>query len=128
MRLAFDSLILKTKNQLEIKDWASYKDASIAHLAKIPAFGKYHIRTSGSKDIINAHGKIEGPSWRMIVEMKKDQIHAFGIYPGGQSGNPGSKFYDQMIFNWSKGAYYELKFLDSIPVEENAYAKMIFKK
>ncbi|MBK9223256.1 MAG: penicillin acylase family protein [Saprospiraceae bacterium] len=128
VRLAFDSLILMTKNQLDVKDWASYKDASIAHLAKIPAFGKYHIRTSGSKDIINAHGKIEGPSWRMIVEMKKDQIHAFGIYPGGQSGNPGSKFYDQMIFNWSKGAYYELKFLDSIPVEENAYAKMIFKK
>jgi penicillin amidase len=28
-----------------------------------------------------------------------------GIYPGGQSGNPGSKFYDNFIPIWAKGGY-----------------------
>ncbi len=33
------------------------------------------------------------PSWRMVVELGAE-IRAWGNYPGGQSGNPGSKFYD----------------------------------
>jgi penicillin amidase len=36
---------------------------------------------------------------------------AFGIYPGGQSGNPGSKFYANFIDDWGKGKYYNLLLL-----------------
>jgi penicillin amidase len=36
---------------------------------------------------------------------------AYGIYPGGQSGNPGSRYYDNFIADWSKGKYYRLKML-----------------
>jgi penicillin amidase len=32
-------------------------------------------------------------------------MKAFGIYPGGQSGNPGSRFYDNFIPIWAKGDY-----------------------
>ena len=49
----------------------------------------------------------------MIVEMSKPP-KAFGIYPGGQSGNPGSKHYDNFIDDWAKGEYYQLEFLQSI--------------
>jgi penicillin amidase len=66
----------------------------------------------GSSGIVNATGNDHGPSWRMIVELGKDP-HAFGIYPGGQSGNPGSPFYDNMIDGWSKGQQNELVFLHS---------------
>jgi len=46
----------------------------------------------------------------MIVHLT-DKVEAFGIYPGGQSGNPGSKFYDTFIQDWANGNYYSLLFL-----------------
>ena len=46
----------------------------------------------------------------MIVEM--DSVpHAYVVYPGGQSGNPGSKGFDQFVDTWRKGEYYEAVFL-----------------
>ncbi len=46
----------------------------------------------------------------MIVELG-DEVRALGVYPGGQSGNPGSPYYDQMIDTWARGDYYELFFM-----------------
>ncbi len=112
-RMSFDSMKQQVSRPGGPKDWADFKDASILHIARIPAFSRFHVRTSGNEDIINAHARAFGPSWRMIVDLAKDNIKAFGIYPGGQSGNPGSAFYDSMILPWSKGAYYELHFLKS---------------
>jgi penicillin amidase len=43
----------------------------------------------------------------MIVNLTPN-TDAYGIYPGGQSGNPGSRFYDDGIENWAKGNYYNL--------------------
>jgi penicillin amidase len=33
------------------------------------------------------------------------------VYPGGQSGNPGSPFYDEMLETWRVGQLHELVFL-----------------
>ena len=44
---------------------------------------------SGGEFAINAVKKDHGPSWRMIVQLTKN-TEAYGIYAGGQSGNPGS--------------------------------------
>ena len=40
----------------------------------------------------------------MVVELG-DEMSAYGIYPGGQSGNPGSKYYDNFIPIWANGDY-----------------------
>ena len=48
----------------------------------------------------------------MIVELGK-KPKAYGIFPGGQSGNPASAFYDNMIEKWTKGELNELLFLSS---------------
>jgi penicillin amidase len=48
----------------------------------------------------------------MIIELGP-QVKAWGIYPGGQSGNPGSKFYDNMVDGWVDGKMSELLFLQS---------------
>ncbi|MEX2593645.1 MAG: penicillin acylase family protein [Anditalea sp.] len=85
--------------------WANFKKTSIQHLVpNFAAFGFFNIPTGGGKGMINATGERHGASWRMVVEMG-DEIKAFGIYPGGQSGNPGSRFYDNMIEKWAKGEY-----------------------
>jgi penicillin G amidase len=38
---------------------------------------------------------------------------SYGIYPGGQSGNPGSRFYSNFIADWAKGKYYQLLLLQA---------------
>jgi penicillin amidase len=36
------------------------------------------------------------------------ETEAWGVYPGGQNGNPGSKFYDTFVDQWAAGKYYRL--------------------
>ncbi len=43
----------------------------------------------------------------MIVSMGP-QVEGYAVYPGGQSGNPGSRFYDNFVDEWVAGKYYTL--------------------
>ncbi len=88
----------------------------LKHLGQIDAFSRLDLKLGGHRTAPNALSKSNGPSWRMIVELG-DVIHAMGVYPGGQSGNPGSRFYDNMVDTWASGNYYDLLFLKS--PEEN---------
>ncbi|WP_205511133.1 penicillin acylase family protein [Longitalea arenae] len=88
-------------------NWGRYKDAGIRHLLRLAPLSRFHVMTGGGSNIINATRQFHGPSWRMIVELK-DKTEAWGIYPGGQSGNPGSKYYDNFIDDWAKGNYHPL--------------------
>lgn len=90
--------------------WSKFKNTTIEHIGKIPAFGRKDIVVDGFKDAINATTEFNGPSWRMVVELSKP-VRAYGIYPGGQSGNPASKYYDNMIDKWVNGQLDELLFL-----------------
>jgi penicillin amidase len=92
--------------------WGAYKDAHISHLLKLPAFSAEHPNLGGGKNDINAITSDHGPSWRMVVQLS-NQPEAYGIYPGGQSGNPGSRYYNNTIENWSKGDYYQLWMMQS---------------
>jgi penicillin amidase len=49
----------------------------------------------------------DGPSWRMIVYWapKKGTAVGEGIYPGGQSENPASPWYADLITDWWEGKY-----------------------
>ncbi|MFN0176619.1 MAG: penicillin acylase family protein [Saprospiraceae bacterium] len=92
--------------------FGEYKGFVIKHLGQIDAFSRMGIKLGGHRTAPNAISKANGPSWRMIVELG-DVVHALGVYPGGQSGNPGSKFYDNMVDTWASGNYYDLLFLKS---------------
>ncbi|GHB36653.1 penicillin acylase family protein [Mongoliitalea lutea] len=85
--------------------WATYKNTTVQHLVpNFKSFSRANVYTGGGAGILNATGSRHGASWRMVVEMG-DQIKAFGIYPGGQSGNPGSRFYDHFLKTWANGEY-----------------------
>jgi penicillin amidase len=88
-------------------NWAKHKGTDIMHLARIPAFSRMDLPVGGYGEALNAIKQTQGPSWRVIVEMGPE-LRAFGIYPGGQSGHPGSKYYDNRIDAWMKGEYEEL--------------------
>ena len=96
--------------------WADWKSTSIKHLlgASNPAFDKFsslNVHMGGGGSIVNATTSRWGPSWRMIVQLDKNHPKAYGIFPGGQSGNPGSSQYDNMIEKWSHGELNELLYL-----------------
>jgi penicillin amidase len=91
--------------------WAQYKDTEVPHISNIPGMGRTHLLNGGHSRSINSVKKSHGPSWRMIVELGSDKPRAFVAYPGGQSGNPGSPYYDQFVETWAKGDYYEAVFL-----------------
>ena len=91
-------------------EYHTFKEMEVRHLGRIPAFGSGYLPVGGDGSALNAIKKTFGPSWRMVVELG-DEIEAYGVYPGGQSGNPGSPFYDNMLDHWVKGEYYNLLFL-----------------
>ena len=94
-------------------NWMAYKSTHVDHLLQgLPAFSRFNLPIGGGSGIVNATKQNHGPSWRMIVEMSSPP-KALGIYPGGQSGNPGSKFYDNFIDDWAAGKYHELNFMQS---------------
>ena len=88
---AVEELTARKKEHGNLK-WVNYKGTFVGHLLQaLPAFSRFDIPIGGGKNIVNATSENWGPSWRMIVEMTSPPT-ALGIYPGGQSGNPGSKY------------------------------------
>ena len=117
---------LDQKNRLA---WGIYKGSAIRHLLRIPALSRMNVISGGGDDIINAFTKYHGPSWRMVVELT-DKINAYAIYPGGQDGNPGSKYYDQFINDYLAGKYYKLLFAPESELQQqnNLKGKITFSK
>jgi penicillin amidase len=98
------------------------KKAHIPHLTRLPAFSSDTIHIGGTKRALNAMQQTVGPSWRMIVALGENP-EAYGMYPGGQSGNPASAYYMNKINAWAKGEY------DRIPLatQPESISSPIFK-
>lgn len=94
--------------------WGNALNNDLNHIANIPGFGAQNLFSSGAEDAINAVRGTHGPSWRMVVELGPE-VKGWGVYPGGQSGNPGSSNYDSMIEAWRTGELFELNFMKDIP-------------
>lgn len=92
--------------------WGKSKNTSVYHLLGDRAlpFARTGLPVGGGKHIINATAHSHGPSWKMIVHLL-DTPEAYVVYPGGQSGNPGSRYYDQFIDQWAAGDLYKAWFL-----------------
>lgn len=105
-----------------LPNWRTKKASRVQHLARIASFSYENIDNGGHGSALNAMTSTNGGSWRMIVELGGK---AYGVYPGGQSGNVGSRFYASMLDKWTKGEYYELLFMKK---EDDFADKMIFQQ
>ena len=54
----------------------------------------------------------------MVVELTPEGPEAYGVFPGGPSGNPGNALYDSDIDRWAEGGYHKLELLQGPPSEE----------
>lgn len=118
-RKAIENLQNRYGDDLEDWKWGYINNTNLGHLGQIPGLGVRDIFTDGGAETINSISGSHGPSWRMIVELDPEGVRGYGVYPGGQSGNPGSKTYTEFIETWRTGELYELLFLPSEPDEND---------
>nr|WP_294941232.1 penicillin acylase family protein [uncultured Mucilaginibacter sp.] len=118
--LAVDALI-KKHGKPGNWQWGKVKEFEVRHLANLPGFGSGNFASGGTGSTVNALIDGHGPSWRMVVQLGPN-VKGFGILPGGQSGNPGSFFYDDMLQTWKDGKLKELLYLQS-PTEKSTRIK-----
>jgi penicillin G amidase len=121
--------LLKLENENKL-GWAAYKNTTVYHMLRtaVMPFARTGLSIGGGKHIVNATQHSHGPSWRMIVHLT-NETEAYVVYPGGQNGNPGSKYYDTFIDKWAKGEYYKAWIMKRNETESpNVKWKMQFKK
>lgn len=101
--------------------WGAYKDSYIGHLLRLQPFN-IPVNHGGNHDIVNAHSRTHGPSWRMVVSLEKTGVKAWGVYPGGQSGNPGSYYYSNLIDTWVADKHFALTFMQKADEGKSLYS------
>ncbi len=128
---SFTSIIDKMEDKLgepgENWEWGKVKETYIHHLANIPGFGTNTFAAGGNGGVINALRDDNGPSWRMVVQMGPT-VKGFGVFPGGESGNPGSFYYSNMLKTWKEGQLNELLFLNSATEKSNRIKSTLILK
>lgn len=116
LNAAFQSIIsplsdIKKSGKLA---WGKYKGTCIPHIIdqkqNMAALSRFDLNVGGGEGIVNATKQSHGPSWKMIVSLTTP-IEAWGVYPGGQSGHPGSTYYDNGVSTWAAGKYFKLWFM-----------------
>ncbi len=114
--LSFNTIIDKMAVKLgqpgEKWQWGRVKQTFINHTLKLPGFGTGNFLAGGTGGVIDALRGNNGPSWRMVVQMGPT-VKGYGVFPGGESGNPGSFYYNNMFKTWKDGKLNELLFLNS---------------
>lgn len=113
MSEAFSQAISKLAKQLGDRPstwfWGKVHTREFPSLAQISSLGYGPRSSSGDSWTVDAADggmtSTAGPSWRMIVNFGGKNE---GVYPGGQSENPASPWYENEISSWWNGEYYPI--------------------
>ena len=108
--------------------WGHYQGTRVDHLMRLEALSSPKLFVGGSKYAPNATTATHGPSWRMVVQMDADGPKGYGVFPGGQSGNPGSKYYMHSVMHWIKGEYHPLHLLKTKDLTSGKWTVVTFPK
>ncbi len=84
--------------------WDRVRRFTVPHLLRLPGLDATDVANQGGPSTLSpmAMRGTHGASWRMVVDLGPP-IRAWTTYPGGQSGNPASRFYRNRIVDWSAG-------------------------
>lgn len=91
--------------------WSNIRHANIRHLLGFTPYSRLGIPVQGGPGLLNpsSGSGVHGASWRMVVEMGPE-VRGWGVYPGGQSGNPADASYDDRLTAWREGRLDSLRF------------------
>lgn len=84
--------------------WANTSPMRIHHLLRLEPFSALSVAARSGPETIAPRGAegTHSASERLVVEMGPT-VHAWTIYPGGQSGNPFSSRYKDRVVKWAAG-------------------------
>ena len=90
--------------------WGRLHSRQFPSLTQVPALGYGPRAAGGDPWTVDAADGLpiatSGPRWRMIVRWAgRGRAVAEGIYPGGQSENPASPWYQNLVADWWDGKY-----------------------
>ncbi len=94
--------------------WGDHHVISIQHLTRskaLSALGYRKVPYPGFDKTLSPARRREtyhSASWRMVVDFSTSPPEAFGVFPGGESGNPYSAHYDDFIPTYLQFGYYRL--------------------
>lgn len=96
------------------KPWREWRlsesqQTEFTHISRVPGLGR-KVSAGGSYYSPFANYGKHGPTWKLIVSMK-DPIKAWGLVPGGNSGDPLSLRYAENLEAWAKGEILPLNFM-----------------
>jgi penicillin amidase len=109
--------------------WSTVHRIDIWHLLRLPSLSTLAVDVAGGPSTISPSsttGGSEGASWRMVVELGRE-LRGWGTYPGGQSGNPASRRYDDGIALWKQGELAELRF-PRRPADVRATSELVLRR
>lgn len=105
---AYDSLVVQFGDPATAPwSWSKTNPARVLHLLRLPGFSVETLGINGGRGTLNpsagsSYGSNFGSSWRMVVELSAP-LRVRAVYPGGQSGNPGSARYADRLALWANG-------------------------
>ena len=104
---------LKEKHGSDITkwEWSRHNPTRIIHATRLNGLSRT-VSAPGTTEVIYANNGVHGPAWKMVVALGP-QPRAWGILPGGQSGDPTSPYYDNDLEKWAKNQFRQLHFMMS---------------
>jgi penicillin G amidase len=117
MRVAFSAAVAQLRSRLGGSPaswaWGRLHSRQFPSLAQVHGLGYGPRSAGGDPWTVDAADGLpvatSGPSWRMIVRWAgPGRAVAEGIYPGGQSENPVSPWYENLVADWWDGRYLPL--------------------
>jgi penicillin G amidase len=110
IRMAFDSTVAWFNDHSDQAEFRIYKNTALTHLAQLAPFSYQYMKIGGYINIVNATSSRWGASVRLLIDFADGRPQGYGMYPGGQSGNPGSAGYNSFVDAWTDGKYYKHNF------------------
>jgi len=92
--------------------WAHYRPTQFAHISHISGLGDTDFEAGGGRFTVFANQSDHGPVWKLVVALGP-KPRAWAVYPGGQSGDPTSRYYDNFLQAWRKNQLKEVTFMTS---------------
>lgn len=92
--------------------WGDHHQVVFRHLTQVPALGRGPYAYPGFEATVSPAGgrpTTHSASWRVVVDFSTTPPTAYGVYPGGQSGNPlHPDLYDAHLSTYLDFDYYRL--------------------
>jgi penicillin G amidase len=120
LRIAYQELSARQGTDPRRWSWGSLHKAYFRHALDAAGgtslLDRGPVARPGDDDVVQAtyfhddsFDQVSGASYRQIFDLS-DWDHAVAINVPGQSGQPDSPHFDDLLSLWSRGAYFPLKF------------------